>query len=101
MSPIGTKRMIHLNPVCRHTWSYHAVKAWYFALSLKHYRVIRTTNKAGDVRTTDTCKYNHHSIKTPTVTPVERIIKTTKHLATSIQCHNKAPQDELEAIEHL
>ena len=53
------------------------------------------------MRTTDTWKYNHHSIQTPTVTPVDRIIKATKHLATEIQFHNDAPQDELQAIEHL
>ena len=101
MSPVGTETMIHLKPVCRHTWSYHAVKTWCFAPSLKHYRFIKTTNEAGTVRTTDTRKYNHHSIKTPTVTTVEIIIKATKKLATAIQCHNDAPQDELEAIENL
>ena len=53
------------------------------------------------MHTTDTWKYNHHSIKTLTVTPVGRIIKATKNLATEIQCHNNAPQDKLEAIEHL
>ena len=74
-------------------WSYHTVKAWYIATSLKQYRVINTTNEAGTVRTTDTWKYNHHSIKTPNVTPVHRIIKATKKLATAIQFHNDAPQD--------
>ena len=101
MAPVGTETMIHLNPVRWHTWSYHTVKAWYFAPSLKHYRLIKTTNEAGKVRTTDTWKYNHRSIKTPTVTPVNKIIKATKKLATAIQCHNEAPQDELQAIENL
>ena len=101
MAPVGTETMIHLKPVRRHTWIYHTVKAWYFVPSLKQYRVIKTTNEAGTVRTTDTWKYNHHSIKTPTVTPVERITKATKYLATAIQFHNDAPQDELQAIEHL
>ena len=101
MSPVGTEIMIHLKPVRSHTWSYHAFKAWYFAPSLKHYRVIKTTNEEGTVRKTDTWKYNHHSIKTPTVTAVNRIIKATKHLSTAIHCHNNAPQDKLQAIEHL
>ena len=95
ISLVGTETMIHLKPVLWHTWSYHAVKSWYFAPSLKHYRVIKTTNKARTVRTTDTWKYNHHSIKTPTFTPVDRIIKATKIFLTEIQCHNDAPQDEL------
>ena len=101
MAPVGTETMIHLKPVRRHTCSYHAVKAWYFALSLKHCCVIKTTNKSETVRTTDTWNYNHHSIKTPTVTPVDIIIKATTNLAIAIQCHNDAPQYELEAIEHL
>ena len=53
MDPAGTETMICLKPVRRHTWSYHAVKAWYFAPSLKHYCVINTTNEAGTVRTND------------------------------------------------
>ena len=101
MAPVETETMIHFKSVRRHTWSYHAVKAWYFAPSFKYYRVIKTTNEAGTVRTTDTWKYNHHSIKTPTVMPFDRIIKATKKLATAIQCHNDVPQDELQAIEHL
>ena len=79
MSPVRTETMINLKPVRRYTWSYRAVKAWYFAPSLKQYCVIKTTNDAGMVRTTDTWKYNHHPIKNTTVTPVERIIKAKKH----------------------
>ena len=101
MYPVVTETMIHLKPVCQNTWSYHGVKAWYFAPSLKHYRIIKNTNEEGAVPKTDTRKYNHHSIKTPTVTPVEKIIKATKNLTTAIYCHNNAPQDELEAIDHL
>ena len=93
MAPVGTETTTHLKTVRRPTWIYHAVKDWYFAISLKHYCVINTTNETGTVRKTDTWKYNHHSIKTPTVTPVDRIIKATKKLATAIQCHNEAPQD--------
>ena len=91
MDPAGTETMICLKPVRRHTWSYHAVKAWYFAPSLKHYCVIKTTNESGAVLTTDTCKYNHHLIKTPTITSVNRIIKTKKHLATAIHFQNDMP----------
>ena len=75
MSPVGTEMMIHLKPLCWHTWIYYSVKAWYFSPSLKHYRVINTTNESGTVRTTDTWKYDHHSIKNPIVMPVNRIIK--------------------------
>ena len=78
IAPVGTETMIHLKPVSRHTYSYHAVKDWHFAPLLNHYCVIKTTNEAGAVLTTDTCKYNHHLIKTPTITSVNRIIKTKK-----------------------
>ena len=50
-----------------------------FLPSLKHYIVIKNTNEAGTMRTTDMCKYNHHYIKTITVTPVDIIIKSTKN----------------------
>ena len=85
MDPVGTETMIQLKPVHWQTWSYHAVKAWYFAPSLKQYVVIKTANEAGTVQTTDMWKYNHHSRKTPTVTPVNRIIKATKKLAAAIK----------------
>ena len=78
MAPVGTEMMIHIKTVRRHKWSYHEVKARYVAPSLKHYRVIKTTSEAGALRTTDTWKYNHHYIKTPTITPVERIIKANQ-----------------------
>ena len=93
MAPVGTETTTHLKTVRRPTWIYHALKDWYFAISLKHYCVINTTNEAGTVRTNDTWKYNHHSIKIPTVMPVYRIIKTTKNLAAATQCHNDAPRD--------
>lgn len=41
MAPIGTECMIHIKPTSRHTWGYHAIKAWYFAPALHHYRCIR------------------------------------------------------------
>ena len=78
MTPVVTETMIHLKPVRQHTCRYYAFKSWYFAPSLKHYCFINTTNKAVTVRTIDTWKYNYHSIKSPTVTPVNRIIKATK-----------------------
>ena len=56
MAPVGNETMIRLKPMRQHTWSYHVVKAWYFAPSLKHYCVIKPTNEAGTVRTTDTWK---------------------------------------------
>ena len=92
MAPVGTETMIHLKPMCWHTWSYHSVKAWYFAPSLKHYCVINTTNEAGTVHTTDIWKYNHHYIKTPTVTPVDIIIKATKNWQLQYSATKKRPK---------
>ena len=56
MAPVGTETIIHLKPLRRHTWSYHAFKAWYFSPSFKQYLVIKITNKAGLLHTTDTWK---------------------------------------------
>ena len=36
MAPVGTKTIIHLKPVQRHSWGYHALKAWYIGTSIKH-----------------------------------------------------------------
>jgi hypothetical protein len=31
MAPVGTEMLMHLKPIRRGTWDYHALKAWYFA----------------------------------------------------------------------
>ena len=36
MAPVGTEMLMHLKPVRRHSWGYHALKTWYFAPALKH-----------------------------------------------------------------
>jgi hypothetical protein len=101
MAPIGTEMLMHLKPIRRNTWAYHALKTWYFAPALKHYRVVKGVTEAGAVRLTDTWKFNHHSIKTPAISQIDRIVKATRHLATTIQGANDAPPDELAAIEQL
>ena len=101
MAPVGTEMLMHLKPIRRNTWAYHALKTWYFAPALKHYRVVKGVTEAGAVRLTDTWKFKHHALRTPTVSPIDRIVKATQHLATAIQGANNAPPDELAAIEHL
>ena len=68
MAPFGTKTLIHLKNVSRHTWGYHALKAWYNGPSLKHYRIIKSVAEFGALRLSDTFKFKHHAITTPTVT---------------------------------
>jgi hypothetical protein len=101
MAPIGTEMLMHLKPIRRHTWDYHAVKAWYFAPALKHYRVVKGVLESGAVRLTDTWKFKHHALTIPTVSAADRIAKATQHLASTIQGANNAPPDELAAIEQL
>ena len=79
MAPMGTEMLLHLKPIRRNTWDHHAMKAWYFALALKHYRVVRATLPSGAVRLTDTWKFQHHSLPIPTVTTTDRIIKATQN----------------------
>ena len=57
MAPIGTECMIHVKLSKGHIWGYHSMKAWYFALALKHYRCIKVVTDAGAVRITDTFKF--------------------------------------------
>ena len=85
MAPVGTETPFHVKPICRQSWGYHAMKVWYFSPSLKHYRVIKTVTYTGDVRLTDTFKFKHHSIKTPTVNPADKMLKAKQALALTIQ----------------
>ena len=101
MLPVGTKTLIHLKPVQRHSWGYHALKVWYIGPSLKHYRVIKGITESGAVRLSNTFKFKHHTLKTPTVTPLDRVIKATRDLATAIHGQGDESPDELQAIEHL
>ena len=55
----------------------------------------------GAVRYTDTIKFKHHNLTTPSVSSADRIVKATKHLQDTIQGKNNSPPDELEAIEAL
>ena len=101
MDPVGTKTLIHLKHVLCHTWGYHALKAWYIEPSLKHYHVIKSVTESGTVRLSDTLKFKHHALSTPTVTPLDRIVKATRTLATAIKFRSNELPDELQAIEHL
>jgi len=101
MAPIGTECMMHIKPTRRQTWGYHALKAWYFAPALNHYRCIKAVTDTGAVRLTDTFKFLHHTLPTPTVSNTDRIIKATQQLRLTIEGKRDAPADELGAIQHL
>jgi len=101
MAPMGTPMLMHLKPVRRGTWDYHAVKAWYYAPALKHYRVIKGVLESGATRLTDTWKFKHHALPIPSISQTDRIVKATQHLATVIEGANPSPPDELTAIENL
>ena len=77
------------------------MQTWYFAPSLNHYRCIKAVTETGAVRVTDTFKFKHHALPTPSVTNTGRIVKATKDLTDAIKGNNKAPPDKLEAIENL
>jgi hypothetical protein len=101
MAPIGTECMVHVKPSRRQTWGYHAIKAWYFAPALNHYRCVKVVTDTGAVRTTDTFTFLHHTIPVPTVTAADRIIHATKHLKQAIEGNITPAPDELEAIAAL
>ena len=101
MAPIGTECMIHIKPTSRHTWGYHAIKAWYFAPALNHYRCIRAVTDTGTVRLTDTFTFLHHTLPTPTISTADRITKAIKNLEHTISGKPPTLQCELEAIEKI
>jgi len=101
MAPIGTECMVHVKPSRRHTWGYHAIKVWYFAPALNHYRCVRVVTDTGAVRTTDTFTFLHHTIPIPTITTADCIIRATKHLKQAIDGHTAPAPDELEVIAAL
>jgi hypothetical protein len=101
MAPIGTECMVHVKPSRRQTWGYHAIKAWYFAPALNHYRCVKVVTDTGAVRTTDTFTFLHHTIPVPTITAADRIVHATKHLKQAIESNITPAPDELEAIAAL
>jgi hypothetical protein len=101
MAPVGTEVMIHVKPSKRQTWGYHAIRAWYFAPALKHYRCIKAVTEAGAVRVSDTFKLLHHNLPVPTISNTDRIIRATQQLIRTIDGHPDAPPDELQAIQQL
>eukprot|EP00804_Cyclotella_cryptica_P005907 CCRYP_000169-RA/>CCRYP_000169-RA protein AED:0.37 eAED:0.37 QI:0/0/0/1/0/0/3/0/377 len=101
MAPIGTECMVHVKPSRRHTWGYHAIKAWYFAPALSHYRCVRVITNTGAVQTTDTFTFLHHTIPVPTITATDCIIHATQNLQQAIDGHTAPAPDELEAIATL
>ena len=54
VAPVGTETLIHIKPVRRQSWGYHAIQGWYFAPALKHYRIIKTVTDTGAVKLTGT-----------------------------------------------
>ncbi|KAL7482174.1 hypothetical protein ACHAW6_007869 [Cyclotella cf. meneghiniana] len=101
MAPIGTEVMIHIKPNQRQTWGYHAIRAWYFAPALKHYRCIKAVTEAGAIRVSDTFRFMHHSLPDQTITNTDRITKATQHLIRTLNGQSTAPPDELQAIQRL
>ena len=101
MAPMGTEMLMHLKPIRRGTWDYHAVKCWYYAPALKHFRVVKGVLPSGATRLTDTWKFKHHALPTPSISATDRIVRATQQLATVIEGANPSAPDELTAIENL
>jgi hypothetical protein len=102
MAPLGTEVLIHMKPNRRSTWEYHASKAWYLSHSPNHYHCIWVlmADTSGE-RTTDTFRFNHHSIPVPKIMATNRILDATAHLTAAIEGVQEAPPDKLTAIQAL
>ena len=92
MAPMGTKMLMHLKPVCRHSLGYYTLKAWYIGPSCKHYHVLKGFTDLGEVCMTDTWKFKHHFLTIPTITATDRIVKSAQDLTAAIGGRNKAPR---------
>jgi hypothetical protein len=102
MAPLGMEILVHMKPNQRSTWGYHASKAWYLSHSPNHYRCIRVLMAdTGGERTTDTFRFNHHSIPVPKITATDRILDPTARLTAAIKGVQEAPPDKLAAIQAL
>jgi hypothetical protein len=102
MAPLGTEVLVHMKPNRRSTWGYHASKAWYLSHSPNHYRCIRVlmANTGGE-RTTNTFRFNHHSIPVPKITATDRTLDATARLTAAIKGVQEALPDELAGIQAL
>ncbi|KAL7481807.1 hypothetical protein ACHAW6_007473 [Cyclotella cf. meneghiniana] len=94
MAHIVTECMIHIKPACGHTWSYHSIKAWYFALALNHYRCIKTVTDTGAVHLADIFNFLQHSLPTPTMSNADCITKAIRNLDNTIKGHPPTQTDD-------
>ncbi|KAL7483280.1 hypothetical protein ACHAW6_008929 [Cyclotella cf. meneghiniana] len=101
MAPMGTGCMIHIKPTRCQTWGYHALKAWYCAPALNHYRCIKAITNTGAVRLTDTFKFLHHTLPTPMISYTNCIVKATQQLKLATKGKQNTDEDKLTAIQHL
>jgi hypothetical protein len=102
MAPLSTEVLVHMKPNRRSTWGYHAAKAWYLSHSPNHYRCIRVLMAdTGGERTTDTFRFNHHSIPVPKIMATDRILDATAGFTAAIEGVQEAPPNELAAIQSL
>jgi hypothetical protein len=101
MTPIGTESIIHIKPARCQPWGYHAIKAWYWAPALNHYRCIKAMIESGAIWVTDMFKFHHHSLPFPTVSNADCIIKAVQDLKCAIDSKPTAPHDGLQDIEAL
>ena len=79
MATPGTECLVHLKPVFRTTWDFHALDAWYIVPALKNHRCFKLVRKQKNASIlTDTIKFKHHSIPIMKVKPVNHIVKSKK-----------------------
>ena len=75
IAPIRKEVMIHIKPTRHQTWGYHAIKAWYFAPALNHYRCIKAVTEDGALRISDTFKFLYHCLPDPAITDTDELLK--------------------------
>jgi hypothetical protein len=99
MAPPETEVLVHLKPVQRKSWSFHASNGWYIGPSLKHYRCIRTIMEGtGGEQLTGTFCFKHHAMPVPTITSTDRIVAAACIFTDAISGIQEAPPNKMQAI---
>jgi hypothetical protein len=103
IAPPGSQMLMQVKPENMRIVGLNAKKAWYTRPFLIHYRAFKgVMPSTGGRRISDTVKFQHHVIDTPSLTPADRILEASRQLKDAIkQQPERASMDDLRAIELL
>ena len=104
LAPLGCATQCFVDTDDRTSWGPNSIDSWYIGTSDKHYRcydVFAKHTKA--VRTTDTIKFMHKWITSPTVQAADIVVAAAERLTDALQnnipdCLGESSLEELERL---